>query len=98
MPPTPTHCPYCALQCGMVVDTGTVTPREDVPANEGGALCQKGWTAAELLCASDRVTVPLFEASTGDRCVPYEPVAPLVAHAAGPPMPPGTFAAADVRY
>ena len=71
MPPTPTHCPYCALQCGMVVDTGTVTPREDVPANEGGALCQKGWTAAELLCASDRVTVPLMRAH---RDAPFETV------------------------
>src|SRR3569833_3610549 len=60
MPPTPTHCPYCALQCGMFVAAGTVTPREDIPANAGGALCQKGWTAGELLCASDRVTVPLM--------------------------------------
>src|SRR3569833_589929 len=71
MPPTPTHCPYCALQCGMFVDAGTVTPREDVPANAGGALCQKGWTAGELLRAPDRVTVPLMRT---DRDAPLRPV------------------------
>mgnify|MGYP001157975671 CR=1 FL=1 len=68
-PGTPTHCPYCALQCGMrltAAGTGaggrpvlTVTPRTDVPAN-GGGLCQKGWTAAELLTAPDRLTTPLL--------------------------------------
>ena len=71
MPPTPTHCPYCALQCGMFVDAGTVTPREDVPANAGGALCQKGWTAGELLRSPDRVTVPLMRAHRG---APLRPV------------------------
>jgi hypothetical protein len=54
--------------------------------------------ASGLQAIGDRVTVPLFEISTGDRCVPYQPTAPLVAHAAGPPLPAGTFAAADVRY
>src|SRR3569833_1119708 len=71
MPPTPTHCPYCALQCGMFVDAGTVTPREDVPANAGGALCQKGWTAGELLRAPDRVTVTLMRTH---RDAPLRPV------------------------
>ncbi|MBE7699763.1 molybdopterin oxidoreductase family protein [Oerskovia sp. Sa1BUA8] len=65
-----THCPYCALQCGMsltpappeVPDGGAsprvvVAPRE-FPTNKGG-LCQKGWTSASLLGASDRLTVPL---------------------------------------
>ncbi len=54
-----THCPYCALQCGMHVAGGAVTPREDVPANAGG-LCQKGWTAAELLTSPERLTTPLL--------------------------------------
>src|SRR5690606_34594267 len=36
-----------------------VEPRDDVPANLGG-LCQKGWTAAELLTVPDRLTVPLM--------------------------------------
>jgi assimilatory nitrate reductase catalytic subunit len=71
MPPTPTHCPYCALQCGLFVDAGTVTPREDIPANAGGALCQKGWTAGELLRASDRLTVPLMRMH---RNAPLQPV------------------------
>ncbi len=62
-----THCPYCALQCGMFVADSRaagvteigVTPREDIPANAGG-LCQKGWTSAELLTSPDRLTTPLL--------------------------------------
>ncbi|WP_344854539.1 molybdopterin oxidoreductase family protein [Planomonospora alba] len=70
--PVATHCPYCALQCGMNVaggaagaggagGTGTVeiTPRTDIPANSGG-LCQKGWTAGELLAGGARLTTPLL--------------------------------------
>jgi assimilatory nitrate reductase catalytic subunit len=38
--------------------TVTVQPRSDVPAN-GGGLCQKGWTAAELLTSPERLTIPL---------------------------------------
>src|SRR5256884_9060279 len=62
MPEVATHCPYCALQCGMTlrgdssgrVEVGT----RDFPTNRGG-LCQKGWTAAELLDHPDRLTTPL---------------------------------------
>ncbi|MEW9529637.1 molybdopterin oxidoreductase family protein [Microbispora sp. NPDC049125] len=54
-----THCPYCALQCGMYVAGGEISPREDIPANAGG-LCQKGWTAAELLASPERLTTPLL--------------------------------------
>src|SRR3979490_2090748 len=58
---TPTHCPYCAMQCGMslIEENGrwTVGAR-DFPTNKGG-LCRKGWTAAELLTAPDRLTTPL---------------------------------------
>src|SRR5687768_2084687 len=68
MTETPTHCPYCALQCGMKLEGAAgslrVTPREDVPANRGG-LCQKGWTAAELLTVPDRLTTPLLRARRG---------------------------------
>ncbi|TDC35109.1 molybdopterin oxidoreductase family protein [Micromonospora sp. KC213] len=57
-----THCPYCALQCGMTLrDSGDrveVLPRQ-FPTNRGG-LCQKGWTAAELLDHPDRLTTPLL--------------------------------------
>jgi assimilatory nitrate reductase catalytic subunit len=74
----PTHCPYCALQCGMtLVETpraGTgrtrveVLPR-DFPTNQGG-LCQKGWTAAELLDHPERLTTPLLRDGTGRRLRP----------------------------
>jgi assimilatory nitrate reductase catalytic subunit len=79
---TPTHCPYCALQCGMVVGGDSVTgdsvtgagqiriaPRTDIPAGAGG-LCQKGWTAADLLTTADRLTTPLMRVHAG---APLEP-------------------------
>ncbi|WP_157876918.1 molybdopterin oxidoreductase family protein, partial [Streptomyces graminilatus] len=60
---TPTHCPYCALQCGMnltpVAGGGvTVTERADFPVNRG-ALCGKGRTAPALLSPALRLTEPL---------------------------------------
>jgi assimilatory nitrate reductase catalytic subunit len=59
---TLTHCPYCALQCGMTLinegDRVSVTAR-DFPTNKGG-LCRKGWTSAELLAAPDRLVAPLM--------------------------------------
>ncbi|GAA2439625.1 molybdopterin oxidoreductase family protein [Actinomadura vinacea] len=82
MTDTPTHCPYCALQCGMSLGGDgaeeapggrglplRVVPREDVPANRGG-LCQKGWTSTELLAVPDRLATPLMRAS---RDAPLEP-------------------------
>jgi assimilatory nitrate reductase catalytic subunit len=60
----PTHCPYCALQCGMTIGNGrpgqppVVAPRP-FPAS-GGGLCKKGWTAAELLTSAHRLTTPLM--------------------------------------
>ncbi len=48
-----THCPYCALQCGMTLvpqDGGWQVATRDFPTNKGG-LCRKGWTAASLLSA-----------------------------------------------
>jgi len=57
------HCPYCALQCGMTLaDTGTGAPEvrsRNFPTNKGG-LCRKGWTSASLLQAPDRLTAPLL--------------------------------------
>ncbi|MDQ1038796.1 assimilatory nitrate reductase catalytic subunit [Streptomyces sp. V3I8] len=64
---TPTHCPYCALQCGMNLTPvpdgvgGTVvevTERADFPVNRG-ALCGKGRTAPALLSSRVRLTTPL---------------------------------------
>ncbi len=50
---TPTHCPYCALQCGMNLTpapdgTVEVSERADFPVNRG-ALCGKGRTAPAVL-------------------------------------------------
>ncbi len=52
-----THCPYCALQCGMSLSGTAVAPRE-FPTN-GGGLCQKGWTSGSLLTTPARLTTPL---------------------------------------
>ncbi|HVU91771.1 MAG TPA: molybdopterin-dependent oxidoreductase, partial [Jatrophihabitans sp.] len=66
---TATHCPYCALQCGMTM-TGPVVGARDFPTNRGG-LCQKGWTAAELLTDPGRLTTPL---ARDTRDAPLRPV------------------------
>ncbi|PYE14313.1 assimilatory nitrate reductase catalytic subunit [Williamsia limnetica] len=59
---TKTHCPYCGLQCAMKISgngaaDAEVAPRQ-FPTNKGG-LCQKGWTAAEVLRNPNRLTTPL---------------------------------------
>lgn len=59
---TATHCPYCGLQCAMTV-TGSDAAEAGIearqfPTNKGG-LCQKGWTAAEVLRVPGRLTTPL---------------------------------------
>ena len=61
---TDTHCPYCALQCGMTLAGSSAeisVQARNFPTNRGG-LCQKGWTAAELLYHPDRLTTPLLRA------------------------------------
>jgi assimilatory nitrate reductase catalytic subunit len=78
IPETNTHCPYCALQCGtrLTGSRGTgergagvqaasveVVP-SDFPVNRG-RLCQKGWTAPEVLAAPDRLTRPLVRRPDG---------------------------------
>ncbi|MFB7497614.1 molybdopterin oxidoreductase family protein [Streptomyces sp. NPDC056161] len=69
--PTPTHCPYCALQCGMHLTPGPggveVTERADFPVNRG-ALCGKGRTAPALLSSAVRLTSPLVR--SGGTLVP----------------------------
>ncbi|MET9823706.1 molybdopterin oxidoreductase family protein [Streptomyces sp. NPDC006349] len=65
----PTHCPYCALQCGMnltPVDGGSVavSERADFPVNRG-ALCGKGRTAPQVLAPGARLTSPLVRAADG---------------------------------
>lgn len=66
-----THCPYCSLQCGIILwgdppagddrvgrPTVTLDAQADFPTNQGG-LCSKGWTAAELLDHPERLITPL---------------------------------------
>lgn len=65
---TATHCPYCSLQCGMNVRDGVVSAR-DFPTNKGG-LCQKGWTAGELLNHPDRLLTPLVRDHRGGELRP----------------------------
>ncbi|MGW0736649.1 molybdopterin oxidoreductase family protein [Streptomyces sp. NPDC002851] len=68
VPATATHCPYCALQCGTLLagDRGAVEVRPDphFPVNQGG-LCQKGWTAPDVLDVPDRLTAPLVRGADG---------------------------------
>ncbi|AZM62445.1 MULTISPECIES: molybdopterin oxidoreductase family protein [unclassified Streptomyces] len=68
---TPTHCPYCALQCGMNLTpapdgTGVeVSERADFPVNRG-ALCGKGRTAPAVLSSAVRLTSPLVRSAGGE--------------------------------
>src|SRR6266545_2649623 len=63
-----THCPYCALQCGMHLTRGsgapTVSANPKFPVNKGG-LCIKGWSAASTLDHRDRLRSPLLRSGTG---------------------------------
>ena len=61
----PTHCPYCAVQCGinLLVEKDHVVgfePRYDFPVNEG-RLCPKGVTAYLQVHHPDRLMYPLIK-------------------------------------
>ena len=62
------HCPYCALQCGIDLTGPAHAPvlagDPGFPVN-GGALCIKGWTAARLLAHPERLTAPLVRDAGG---------------------------------
>ncbi|MFI9722142.1 molybdopterin oxidoreductase family protein [Streptomyces sp. NPDC052396] len=68
MTATDTHCPYCALQCGMRLHPVPAAPpgaplvtvgeRPGFPVNKG-ALCGKGQSAAAVLAHAARLTAPL---------------------------------------
>ncbi len=66
--PVDTHCPYCALQCGMTLvpdaEGRFSVAARDFPTNRGG-LCRKGWTAAALLRSPERLTAPLVRDRKG---------------------------------
>jgi assimilatory nitrate reductase catalytic subunit len=74
-----THCPYCALQCAQTLTpvarpdgpdgaggAGRVTVEGRAFPTNGGGLCQKGWTSAEVLTSTDRLTVPLVRGTDGE--------------------------------
>lgn len=54
----PTHCPYCALQCGMSLEPGPVVA---ALSDADGGLCRKGWTAAALLSHPERLLAPTVD-------------------------------------
>ena len=64
---TATHCPYCALQCGMnlrpsaagAAESVEVVERPGFPVNRG-ALCGKGRSAPAVLSSRVRLTGPLI--------------------------------------
>jgi assimilatory nitrate reductase catalytic subunit len=65
---TRTHCPYCALQCGVRLSLGASRPVEgdaSFTVNRG-ALCIKGWTSTEPLSAPDRLLSPLVRDERGE--------------------------------
>ncbi|MFE2880148.1 molybdopterin oxidoreductase family protein [Streptomyces roseus] len=72
---TATHCPYCALQCGMNLrplpgGAGVVVEeRADFPVNRG-ALCGKGRTAPAVLSSRVRLTGPLVRTHATGRLEP----------------------------
>jgi assimilatory nitrate reductase catalytic subunit len=63
-----THCPYCAMQCGMHVDRHdgafSIAGNSEFPVNKGG-LCVKGWSAGDTLNHPDRLLTPLMRNATG---------------------------------
>src|SRR4051812_19797499 len=75
-----THCPYCAFQCGMLVDGGEaavagagtpgglvplrVRADPDFPVNRG-QMCIKGFNAGALLEVRERLTSPLLRDAAG---------------------------------
>ena len=73
-----THCPYCALQCG--VNVASTPAGLDVSGNAAfsvnkGSLCVKGWTAAHTLFHPERLRTPLvrngdaFEPATWEQAL-----------------------------
>ncbi|MFF4604887.1 molybdopterin oxidoreductase family protein [Streptomyces sp. NPDC001339] len=67
-PAVDTHCPYCALQCGTRLTgdraAGVTVEPTGFPVNQG-RLCQKGWTAPEVLTVADRLLTPLVRGRDG---------------------------------
>src|ERR1051325_9536933 len=80
---TRTHCPYCALQCGMELrgerEWALVTGDLNFPANRG-ALCVKGGTAASTLAHPQRLLAPPPRPGRRRPGVPWDEALDGVAH------------------
>ncbi len=79
----PTHCPFCAVQCGMnlLVEKGQlvgVEPRYDFPVNEG-RMCPKGVTAYMQNGHPDRLLHPLIKRNGNFEQATWEEALDLVA-------------------
>ena len=65
---TTTHCPYCALNCGLQLDVveGAIEDKVRWKGSPltGGALCSKGTTAHLQVGHPDRITKPLLRQGT----------------------------------
>src|ERR1700712_1888747 len=67
---TRTHCPYCALQCGMTIkfdaeaQPATVRADPDFPVNRG-LMCIKGFNSGALLDHDERMRTPLLRGANG---------------------------------
>lgn len=63
-----THCPYCALNCGLQLDVvdGVIEDKVRWKGSPltGGALCSKGTTAHLQVHHPDRITKPLLRQGT----------------------------------
>jgi len=63
-----THCPYCALQCGICVtsraDGLALAGNSAFPVNRG-SLCVKGWSAGDTLVHPERLQTPLIRDADG---------------------------------
>ncbi|WP_406097176.1 molybdopterin oxidoreductase family protein [Streptomyces sp. NBC_01013] len=72
---TATHCPYCALQCGMNLRPAAgdavveVEERTAFPVNRG-ALCGKGRSAPAVLSSAVRLTGPLVRSAASGELEP----------------------------
>lgn len=78
----PTHCPYCAVQCGMnlLVENNHVVgfePRYDFPVNEG-RLCPKGVTAYLQTHHPDRLEYPLIKRNGKFERISWDEVLDLI--------------------
>ena len=80
------HCPYCALQCGMLFgEASSDTPPSVMgdphfPVNNGD-LCIKGWTSTELLRHPRRLTSPLIRSRGELRSASWDAALDAVADA-----------------